>query len=128
MKRRFFLKSIAAGVYAFTHLSLLEAALPKMKITRVRAYAPTNPNPLLNQADTVVTIETDAGITGVGEGGFPDALKQCAGRLIGQDPQHIERPWQDMSRPALYPPGRDSEHPCGAAALAVRDVQGDVPA
>jgi len=53
MKRRFFLKSIAAGVYAFTHLSLLEAALPKMKITRVRAYAPTNPNPLFNQADTV---------------------------------------------------------------------------
>jgi L-alanine-DL-glutamate epimerase-like enolase superfamily enzyme len=49
------------------------------------------PNPLFNQADTVVTIETDAGITGIGEGGFPDTLKQCAGRLIGQDPQHIER-------------------------------------
>src|SRR5438105_7538701 len=95
MDRRTFLQTMVAGVCAFTHLSLLEAALPKMKITRVRAYAPTNPNPLFNQADTVVTIETDAGITGIGEGGFPDALKQCAGRLIGQDPQHIERLWQE---------------------------------
>jgi len=126
MKRRFFLKSIAAGVYAFTHLSLLEAALPKMKITRVRAYAPTNPNPLFNQADTVVTIETDAGITGIGEGGFPDALKQCAGRLIGQDPQHIERLWQDMSRSFFYPPGREREHALGALDLALWDIKGKV--
>ena len=93
MNRRLFLKSMAAVAYGFTHLPLLQAALPKMKITRVRAYAPPKPNPLFNQADTVVTIETDAGITGVGDGGFP-ALKQCAGRLIGQDPQHIERLWQ----------------------------------
>src|SRR4051812_11641289 len=72
MNRRLFLKSMAAGgVYAFAHVSLLHAALPKMKITRVRAYAPPNPNPLFNQADTVVTIETDAGIAGIGEGGFP---------------------------------------------------------
>ncbi|PYI98279.1 MAG: mandelate racemase/muconate lactonizing protein, partial [Verrucomicrobia bacterium] len=55
---------MAAGVYAFAHLPMLQAALPKLKITRVRAYAPPNPNPLFNQADTVVTIETDAGITG----------------------------------------------------------------
>src|SRR5436305_2879714 len=124
MKRRFFLKSIAAGVYAFTHLSLLEAALPKMKITRVRAYAPPNPNPLFNQADTVVTIETDAGITGVGEGGFPDALKQCAGRLIGQDPQYTEHLWQDMSRAFFYPPGREKEHALGALDLALWDIKG----
>jgi galactonate dehydratase len=89
MKRRLFLKSIAVGVYQFAHLPLVQAAMPKMKIRRIRAYAPPNPNPLFNQSDTVVTIETDAGITGVGEGGgLPDGLKQCAGRLIGQDLQH----------------------------------------
>src|SRR6202044_55296 len=98
------------------------ASLPKMKITRVRAYAPPKPNPLFNQADTVVTIETDAGITGVGDGGFPDALKQCAGRLIGQDPQHIERLWQDMSRAFFYPPGREREHALGALDLALWDI------
>src|SRR5436190_461410 len=126
MNRRLFLKSMAAGVYAFAHLPMLQAALPKLKITRVRAYAPPNPNPLFNQADTVVTIETDAGITGVGEGGFPDALKQCAGRLIGQDPQHIERLWQDMSRSFFYPPGREKEHALGALDLALWDIKGKV--
>ena len=35
----------------------------------------------------VVTVETDAGVTGIGEGGSKDTLEQCAGRLIGQDPQ-----------------------------------------
>ena len=62
-----------------------------MKITRVRVYAPPNANPLFNQSDMVVTVETDAGITGIGEGGSKDMLEQCAGRLIGKDPQYIER-------------------------------------
>ena len=124
MNRRRFLQSTAAGMCAFAHAPLLGAALPKMKITRVRAYAPPHPNPLFNQADTVVTIETDAGITGVGEGGFPDALKQCAGRLVGQDPQHIERLWQDMSRAFFYPPGREKQHALGALDLALWDLKG----
>ena len=85
-----------------------------------------DPNPLFNQADTVVTIETDAGITGIGEGGFPDTLRQCAGRLIGQDPQHIERLWQDMSRSFFYPPGREKEDALGALDLALWDIRGKV--
>ena len=67
MKRRTFLKSLAATAIVSTTGSLPAfAALPKMKITRVRAYLPPNPNPLFNQSDVVVTIETDAGVTGVG--------------------------------------------------------------
>lgn len=91
MIRRTFLKSeatLAAGLVGGFSAS---AAVSKMKITRVRAYLPPNPNPLINQSDMVVTIETDAGITGIGEGGTKDILSQAAGRLIGQDPQHIER-------------------------------------
>ena len=78
----------------------------------------------------VVTIETDAGITGIGEGGSKDMLKQCAGRLIGQDPQYIERLWQDMSRAFFYPPGREKEHALGALDLALWDItrQGAGPA
>src|SRR5580765_8999640 len=98
MKRRAFLKSIAAAAIVGTTGALPAlAALPKMKITRVRAYLPPNPNPLFNQSDVVVTIETDAGITGIGEGGSKEMLEQCAGRLIGKDPHFIERLWQDMS-------------------------------
>jgi L-alanine-DL-glutamate epimerase-like enolase superfamily enzyme len=127
MNRRTFFQSLAAVSGA----TLLRpkpaiAALPKMKITRVRAFAPPSPNPLFNQADTVVTIETDAGITGIGEGGFPDTLKQCAGRLIGQDPQHIERLWQDMSRSFFYPPGREKQDALGALDLALWDIRGKV--
>src|SRR4051794_17475402 len=82
------------------------AAVPKMKVTRVRAYLPPNPNPLLNQSDVAVTVETDSGITGIGEGGVKDTLAPEAGRLIGRDPQHIERLWQDMNRAFFYPAGR----------------------
>jgi len=100
------------------------AALPKMKITRVRAYAPPNANPLFNQSDLIVTIETDAGLTGVGEGGSKQMLEQCAGRLIGRDPQFIEHLWQDMSRAFFYPPGREKEDALGALDLALWDLKG----
>ena len=123
--RRAFLKSLAAVSGAgWIGSRYLEAAIPKMKITRVRAYAPPNPNPLFNQSDLIVTIETDAGLTGVGEGGSKQMLEQCAGRLIGRDPQYIERLWQDMSRAFFYPPGREKEDALGALDLALWDLKG----
>jgi L-alanine-DL-glutamate epimerase-like enolase superfamily enzyme len=118
MNRRLFLSTLAAP--------FAQAALPKMKITRVRFYEPPNPNPLFNQSDMVVTIETDAGITGIGEGGSPDTLKQSAGRLIGRDPQFIERLWQDMTRAFFYPPGREKIGAIGALDLALWDIKGKV--
>ena len=125
MNRRAFLKSMAAAsTFSFGTLPLVRASVPKMKITRVRAYAPPNPNPLFNQSDTVVTIETDAGITGIGEGGFSDTLAQSAGRFIGKDPQYIERLWQDMNRAFFYPAGREKEDAIGALDLALWDIKG----
>src|SRR5262252_280659 len=104
MERRTFLKSLSAAVVATAAGGLSAyASLPKMKITRVRAYLPPDPNPLFNQSDMVVTVETDAGIMGIGEGGSRDLLSQAAGRLIGRDPQHIEQLWQDMDRAFFYP-------------------------
>ncbi len=127
MNRRYFLRSIGTASTAVLGLaSSARAALPKMKVTRVRAYRPPNPNPLFNQSDLVVTIETDAGITGVGEGGSKEMLEQSAGRLIGRDPQHIERLWQDMSRAFFYPPGREKEDAIGALDLALWDLKGKV--
>ena len=97
-----------------------------MKITRVRVYSPPKPNPLFNQSDLVVTVETDAGITGIGEGGSPDTLEQSAGRLIGRDPHSIETLWQDMSRSFFYPPGREKEDAIGALDIALWDIKGKV--
>ncbi len=125
--RRTFLSMLgSAAIMPLAPLPIARAALPTMKITRIRAFAPPAPNPLFNQSNTVVTIETDAGITGIGEGGFTDTLKQCAGRLIGQDPQFIERLWQDMSRSFFYPPGRELEHALGALDMALWDIRGKV--
>lgn len=117
---------MGAGALAAAALPHVQAALPKMKITRVRVYSPPHPNPLFNQSNLVVTVETDAGITGIGEGGAPATLKQCAGRLIGRDPQFIERLWQDMSRAYFYPPGREKEDALGALDLALWDIKGKV--
>ncbi|HUO30647.1 MAG TPA: mandelate racemase/muconate lactonizing enzyme family protein, partial [Bryobacteraceae bacterium] len=125
MQRRNFFKSLAAASAAVAaRPQRAVAAVPKMKITRVRAYLPPHPNPLFNQSDMVVTVETDAGITGIGEGGSKDTLEQCAGRLIGQDPRHSEHLWQDMSRSFFYPPGREKEDALGALDLALWDIRG----
>ena len=88
MKRRAFLRSLAATAVA-SGLRGYAVALPKMKITRVRAYLPPNPNPLFNQSDVVVTIETDAGITGIGEGGMKDNVSAFC--------RQVDRP-----RPAIH--------------------------
>ncbi len=127
MDRRNFLRSLSQMSAAALGLTKgARAALPKMKVTRVRAYVPPNPNPLFNQSDAVVTVETDAGITGIGEGGSKQILEQCAGRLIGRDPQHIEQLWQDMSRAFFYPAGREKEDAIGALDLALWDLKGKV--
>jgi galactonate dehydratase len=125
MKRRTFIRSLAAAAIAGVVCALPAfAALPKMKITRVRAYLPPNSNPLFNQSDVVVTIETDAGITGIGEGGSKDTLEQCAGTLIGKDPFKIEAIWQEMFIAWFYPPGREKTHALGAMDLALWDIKG----
>jgi galactonate dehydratase len=124
VNRRSFVRSLAAPGVGLAALPGVQASVPKMKITRVRAYTPPKPNPIFNQADMVVTIETDAGITGIGEGGAKDTIEQCAGRLIGQDPHFIERLWQDMSRSFFYPPGREKLHAIGALDLALWDIKG----
>jgi galactonate dehydratase len=86
--RRTFLQSVvASGAAAVTGLTRLEAALPQVTITKVRIFSPPNLNPLFNQSNMVVTVETtDPKLVGIGEGGSRDTLEQCAGRLIGRNP------------------------------------------
>ena len=128
MDRRTFLKTAAAGTAAsLLRPSFAEAALPQAKITRIRFYEAPSVMPLqipLLQSNMVVTIETDANITGIGEGGTPDTLVPCAGRLIGKNPFQIERLWQDMYRAFHYPPGRERLHAIGALDLALWDLKG----
>ena len=125
MQRRSFMKTLAVGAGAcLTRPKISEAALPKAKITKVNIYDPPNPNRLFNQSNMLVTVETDAGITGVGEGGARDTLEQCAGTLIGKNPFHIEAIWQEMYIAWFYPPGREKTHAQGALDMALWDIKG----
>lgn len=95
-----------------------------MKITRVRIYRPKRLNVTFNQSDMLVTIETDSGLLGIGEGGTRDALEQCAAMLIGEDPERIQHLWQMMYRGYFYPAGREKLHALGALDLALWDLKG----
>jgi L-alanine-DL-glutamate epimerase-like enolase superfamily enzyme len=119
------LKAVAAApALGLVHPPEARADLPKAKITRVRIYRPPNPNPLFNQSNMVCTVETDIGITGIGEGGSKDTLEQCAGTLIGKNPFRIEAIWQEAYIAWFYPPGREKVHALGALDLALWDIKG----
>jgi galactonate dehydratase len=130
MRRRHFLASVAAvpaavaGTTASPAAAQAKGGLPAGKITRVRIFEPPNLNQLFNQSTMVCTVETDIGLTGIGEGGSKDTLEQCAGTLIGKDPFKIEAIWQEMFIAWFYPPGREKVHALGALDLALWDLKG----
>jgi galactonate dehydratase len=127
MKRRAFLQSLAAAPAAtLVRPRRAEAALPKAKITKVKIFEPPNVNRLFNQSNMLCTVETDIGVTGIGEGGSKDTLEQCAGSLIGKDPFKIAAIWEEMYIAWFYPPGREKIHAVGAMDLALWDLKGKV--
>lgn len=60
---------------------------------------------MVNQSTNVVMIETQRGLVGIGEGGEPRTMEECASMLIGLDPFRIETHWQRMMRGYFYPAG-----------------------
>jgi L-alanine-DL-glutamate epimerase-like enolase superfamily enzyme len=86
--------------------------------------------PMVNQSSNVVMIETERGLVGIGEGGEPTSMDECASMLIGQDPFRIDQHWQRMLRGYFYPAGREKLHSLGALDLALWDLKAkalDVP-
>jgi len=129
--RRVFLQSLLAGasgpLLSGGAVRGAEAAADNaapIRIRRVRCYLPPRPRPLLSQSNQIVTVETDQGINGIGEGGSPDTVKALAGLLIGEDATRIEHLWQLMYRGHFYPPGREKLHALGALDLALWDIRG----
>ena len=124
MHRRQFLSSLVFSISALALQRKAEAELAKMKIKRIRYYKSPRSRTLFNQSQHIVTVETDQGITGIGEGGSPDTVRQCAAMLIGDNPSRIEHLWQLMYRGYFYPPGREKLHALGALDLALWDIKG----
>ncbi len=82
-----------------------------------------------------VKVETDEGITGIGElhpasgtGGTPflplAGIDYCAEYLVGQDPRQTERHWQHMFRRCLFRGGADAMAAIGALDIALWDIKG----
>jgi len=123
-RRNFIQAATGAAAMSTPLVEKANAELKRMKITRIRYYESPITRPMVNQSFHVVTIETDAGITGIGEGGSPDLVKQLAAQLIGQDPTRIDHLWQLMFRGMFYPAGREKTHSIGALDLALWDLKG----
>ncbi len=98
-----------------------------MKITNVEPFVVWGEN--CNY--TFVVVDTDAGISGVGEAGLTWKEQAVAGTvehlkqfLIGQDANRIENLWQTMSRGGFFPPGAIGMSAIGAIDIALWDIQG----
>ena len=122
MRRRSFLRTLPAAPAAWG--SMAASALPEAKITRVRFFRVRDSRPIFNQSSHIVTVETDAGLTGIGEGGSPDTVRQLAAMIVGENPFRTEHLWQVMYRGYFYPPGREKIHALGAIDFALWDIKG----
>ena len=98
-----------------------------MKITDIKPY----PVWVGNRNQLVVKVETDAGISGLGESGLSGrelavvgALKHFREFLIGKDPMQIGRIWQELYRSQYFEGGRVLLAAQSAIDIALYDIAG----
>ena len=56
----------------------------------------------------VVLVDTEAGITGIGQGGSPDTVRNMARSVIGKNAFDTEFIWQHGFMDGFYSPGKDA--------------------
>ena len=98
-----------------------------MRITAVRGF----PVKVGIRNQFIVTVETDEGITGVGEGGISGRelamqgmLEHFSRFLVGEDPRRIEHLWQTMYRGAYFEGGKITAATLSAIDIALWDILG----
>src|SRR5689334_25449199 len=83
------------------------ARLPPTKITRIRVFYPPNYDrnnaQAFPQSNMVVLVDTEAGITGVGQGGSPDTVRNVARSVVGKNAFDTEMIWQAAFMDGFYP-------------------------
>ena len=106
-------------------VALAQAAsrLSPTKVTRIRVFFPPNWDrngaQALPQSNMVVLVDTEAGITGVGQGGSPDTVRNVSRSVIGKNAFDTEMIWQSAFMDAHYSPGDERLHALGAIDLHV---------
>ncbi len=98
-----------------------------MKITNIEAYPVWGGH----RNFLFVVVDTDAGISGVGEAGLTGrelavmgALEHFKPLLIGQDPSRIEHLWQTLFRGGFFPAGLVLSAAISAIDIALWDIRG----
>jgi galactonate dehydratase len=109
-------------------LARAQARLSPAIITKIRVFYPPNYNPngpqAFPQSNMVVLVDTDAGITGIGQGGSPDTVRNVARSVIGKNAFDTEMIWQAAYMDGFYSPGKERLHALGAIDLALWDIKG----
>jgi len=130
--RRTFTKRLAVAVGALALPSwptkAAAAKLPVNRVTKIRCYYPpnyqTNGPQAFPQSNMVVLVDTEAGITGIGQGGSPDTVRNMARSVIGKNAFDTEFIWQHGFMDGFYSPGKERLHALGAIDLALWDIKG----
>src|SRR6476646_6814979 len=109
-------------------LARAQTRLPPATITRIRVFYPLNYDrngpQAFPQSNMVVLVDTDAGITGIGQGGSPDTVRNVARSVIGRNAFDTEMIWQGAYMDGFYAPGKERRHALGAIDLALWDIKG----
>src|SRR4029079_8970216 len=109
-------------------LARAQARLPAAKITKIRVFYPLkydrNGPQAFPQSNMVVLVDPDAGITGIGQGGSPDTVRNVARSVIGKNAFDTETIWQAVFMDGFYSPGKERLHALGAIDLAPWDIKG----
>ena len=88
------------------------------------AKLPDNGPQAFPQSNMVVLVDTEAGITGIGQGGSPDTVRNMARSVIGKNAFDTEFIWQHGFMDGFYSPGKERLHALGAIDLALWDIKG----
>jgi galactonate dehydratase len=87
-------------------LARAAARLSPTKITKIRVFYPPNYNAngpqAFPQSNMVVLVDTDAGITGIGQGGSPDTVRNVSRSVIGKNAFDTEIIWQAAFMDGFY--------------------------
>jgi len=109
-------------------LTRAQERLPATKVSRIRIFYPPNYDrngpQAFPQSNMVVLVDTEAGITGIGQGGSPDTVRNVARSVIGKNAFDTEMIWQAAFMDGFYSPGKERLHALGAIDLALWDIKG----
>src|SRR3982751_2813648 len=92
----------------------LAAELAVNRVTKIRCFYPPNYQPNgpqgFPQSNMVVLVDTEAGITGIGQGGSPDLIKNVARSVIGRNAFDTEAIFQAAFMDGFYSPRNERLH------------------